>query len=150
MLLDGNYIDKNEEKAKELFDKCVEENFALATYKKATMYFCGNGYKKDLDKSFYYASLSVRQGLDTGNFLIGRIYTNKEPNLENMQKAIEYYEKLDKDKCHNQVIKQIGFAYERLGKAYIYGKHGIQVNVSLGNEYIDKAIALYEYMRNRE
>ena len=72
-----------------------------------------------------------------------------EPCIENLQKAIEYFEKIDKEDAADVVLKQLGYAYERLGKAYIHGRHGIKADAVIGNQYIEKAMDLYEYMRNR-
>ena len=152
LLISGTYVDKNQDKALELLNFCIDRGYALATYELAMNYFSGcHGVEKDLDKALHFALMSIEQGFSReGNFLVGRIYTNKEPNLENLQKAIEYYEKMDKDQCPDKILKQVCYAYERLGKAYIYGKYGIEVNISLGEEYVGKSSELYEYMRNRE
>ena len=62
---------------------------------------------------------------------------------------LNYFEKIDREESGDVMLKQLGYAYERLGKSYIYGRHGIKVDVVIGNEYLDKATNLYEYMKNR-
>lgn len=150
MLLKGEKVEVNEKMGIELIERSANKNYALSLYEKSLALFYGNyGYKKDLEKSLEYALKAIDQGYELGNFLTGRIYTNMEPCLENMLKAIEYFEKIDKEEAADVMLKQLGYAYERLGKSYIHGRHGIKVDVVIGNEYLDKAAALYEYMKNR-
>ena len=150
MLLKGEKVEVNEKIGIELIEKSANKNYALSLYEKSLALFYGNYiYEKDLEKSLEYALKAIDQGYELGNFLAARIYTNMEPCLENMLKAIEYFEKIDKEEAADVMLKQLGYAYERLGKSYIHGRHGIKPNVVIGNEYLDKAAALYEYMRNR-
>ena len=150
MLLKGEMTEPNEAMGRELIEKSANKNSALATYEKSLRLFNGiYGYEKDLEKALDYALKSIEQGYELGNFLVARIYSNMEPCLENLQKAIEYFEKIDKEESGDVMLKQLGYAYERLGKAYIHGRHGIKADAVIGNEYLEKAADLYEYMRNR-
>ena len=150
MLLAGAKVEKNEDQGLNLIEKSAEINYAPALHRKGLFHFNGNyGYEKDLDKALHYALKSAELGYDQGYFLAGRVYTNKEICLENLQKAIMYYEKMNKEYCSDVILKQLGYTYERLGKAYIHGRHGIKIDVTIGNEYLERAADLYEYMRNR-
>lgn len=151
MLLRGEKVEPNEAMGRELIEKSANANYALATYEKALRLFNGIfGYEKNFEKALEYALKSVEQGYELGNFLAGRIYANMEPCLENMQKTIEYFEKINRDESADIILKQLCYAYERLGDAYINGKYGIEADTEIGNEYYEKSNALYEYMRNRE
>lgn len=150
MLLRGEKVEPNEIMGRELIEKSANKNYALATYEKSLRLFDGIfGYEKDLIKALDYSLKSVEQGYELGYFLAGRIYSNMEHCLENMQKAIEYFEKIDREESADVMLKQLCNAYERLGDAYIHGKYGIKADEVIGNEYYEKSNELYEYMRNR-
>ena len=150
MLLRGEKVEPNEIMGRELIEKSANANYALATYEKSLRLFDGIfGYEKDIIKALDLALKSVEQGYELGYFLAGRIYSNMESCLENMQKAIECFEKIDKEEAADVMLKQLCNAYERLGDAYVNGKYGIKVDAVIGNEYYEKSNELYEYMRNR-
>ncbi len=145
LLLKGEHIERDKAKGMELMVKSSDSGYALASYALSLAYFNGDfDIERDLDKAFIYAEKSASQGYNVGYFQMGRIYTEKEACVDNLEKAVTYFEKVDMEKYHKKHIDLIIYAYNRLAKAYLNGELGSEKNEALSKKYSARAEEIFK------
>lgn len=150
MLFNGEYVEKDEKQARELLDKCIERDFAVAMDNKAIMLMKGEfGYERNLNEALTYAKRASELGYNMATYRVGRIYSIKRPCLTNLLNAVKYFEMADMSAFPDVILNMLGEAYRKLGKGYTYGRYGIPINEEKGKEYLDKALNVFEKTKKR-
>lgn len=168
----GLYIKQNTKKAIKNYEKAVELGFPNSAYELGMIYYAGTLVKKDLPKSVKYLLIAAEKGHAEAQSQIGYLYQNGIGVEKSMDKAFEWHKKAAaqknvrgmiscatielQSKYYNpedavalltEVLKNhsedtlVSYAYGLLGLCYYKGK-GIEKNVVLGEEYINKAAEL--------
>ncbi len=79
------YKEKSYESAYRLFKKCSDENIPECDHFIGEMHLEGNGVLQNEDKALKYFEKSVKQGIPSSAFNLGRIYTLKAAHINNIQ-----------------------------------------------------------------
>ncbi|MBE6625648.1 MAG: sel1 repeat family protein [Ruminococcaceae bacterium] len=93
LLLQGEFLPENEEKAVEYLEKAHAQGFTEATYELAVCCHYGIGMDADMARAFELYKTSAEAGYGMGMAVMGKIYLDGNGVESNPALAMEWFEK---------------------------------------------------------
>lgn len=129
--LNGWGVEKNPQKALELFEKYSKTQNKLAHFELGKLYYYGNTVEKDYKKAYELFLFAAERELSSAQMYLGDMYFWGEGIEQDYVQAREWYLKSDPDNSNTWVQRQLGFIYH-------YG-HEVDVNYDLAFDYFKKS-----------
>lgn len=107
----GYHVEKNVEKAMELYKALAAGGEADAMYSIGYQYYAGNNLQKDLAKAIEWFIKAAEYGDGSSAFYLGYMYANAEGVTQDYTQAAAWYQ-LGADRNNRSAINNLGVAYE--------------------------------------
>ena len=134
LLLQGEFLPENEEKAVEYLEKSHAQNYIAATYELAVCHHYGLGTEADLEKAFSLYKEAADKGHGKGMNLVGKFYHDGLFVAQDYAEAMKWFElSLESDD-----IEAVAFAEYLIGNCYAEG-HGVDKNNDIAMNWYKKS-----------
>ena len=143
LLMYGELLPENEEKAFEYLTKAHLQGYTDATYNLAACYHYGQGTDADTDKAFALYREAADKGHGMGMDLVGKFYYDGLCAEQNYAEAMKWFEK----SLASDDTEAVAYAEYLIGNCYKEGR-GAEKNEEIAMEWYKKS-ALHGDFRAR-
>lgn len=130
LLLQGEFLPENEEKAVEYLEKAHAQNYIAATYELAVCNHYGLGIEADSARAFELYKTSAEAGYGMGMTALGKMYLDGNGTEQNSALAMEWFEKA----LGAEDIEAVAYAEYLIGTCY-NGGIGVEKNEDTAMEW---------------
>jgi TPR repeat protein len=134
LLLQGEFLPENEEKAVEYLEKAHAQNCIEATYELAVCHHYGLGIEANPARAFELYKTSAEAGYSMGMTLIGKMYLDGNGTDQNAALAMEWFEKA----LATEDIEAVAYAEYLIGTCY-NGGIGVEKNEDTAMDWYRKS-----------
>ncbi|MBR0596429.1 MobP3 family relaxase [Sinanaerobacter chloroacetimidivorans] len=127
---DGEYVQRNMNKAVNLFTLSAEQKNEFAAYQLGRIYLSGEDIPRNVETAIKWLSLSADAGNQFAQYALAKLYLTGEDAPQDISKAVELFAKAADQK--NQ------YAQYQIGKLYLTGEH-LPKDVDVAIHWLEEA-----------
>lgn len=144
LLIYGEFLPENEEKAAEYLTKAHEQGYTEATYNLAICYHYGHGLEADTERAFNLYKEAADRGHGKGMTMVGKFYCDGTYVKQDYAEAMKWFEA----SLSSEDTEAVAFAEYLIGNCYAEG-YGVEANKDTAMEWYNKSAAHGDFRARR-